>query len=148
MWMWRRAAAADYSSRDGTSEMSDVVDANVVFVQKHSPEQRGCSRKQNKKKRKKRKQNKQCMEASRILPNVCAAHQQTQRGRPKLLPAASRSPLRAPPSRWWCEGRPLFCVYHQPFSSRVFQEEELRQGRGHGGAVSTPPWGQESRAPP
>lgn len=37
-----------------------------------------------------------------ILPNVCAAHWQTERGRPKLLPALSRSPLRTPPSRWWC----------------------------------------------
>lgn len=79
--------------------MSDVDDANVVFVQKHSPEQRAAL--ENRTKKKKGKKTERAVHgSSRILPNVCAAHQQTQRGRPKLLPAASRSPLRAPPSRW------------------------------------------------
>lgn len=46
---------------------------------------------------------------SRILPDVCAAHRQTERGRPKLLPAASRSPLYAP--RHAGDARPpIFCV--------------------------------------
>lgn len=59
----------------------------------------GCSQKRNKKKKK----TKHAVHGnSCILPNVCAAHWQTERGRPKLLPALSRSPLRTPPSRWWC----------------------------------------------
>lgn len=119
----------------------------MLCFYKNILQNRGLLSKTEQKKRKKRKQNKQYMEALAFF-QMSALLINKQRGRPKLLPAASRSPLRAPPSRWWCEAARSFCVYQQPLWSRMFQEEELHQGRGHGGAASTPPWGQESRAPP
>lgn len=91
------AAAADHSNGERKSEMSShVVDANVVCA-KNSPEQWAALKNGTKKKTKHAVHGNSC-----ILPNVCAAHWQTERGRPKLLPALSRSPLRTPPSRWWC----------------------------------------------
>lgn len=61
-----------------------AVDANVVFVRRILQNQWAAVKNRT-------------SSTVETLQNVCAAHQQTERGRPKLLPAASRSPLQAPP---------------------------------------------------
>lgn len=77
--------------------------------------------------KKKKKETEQAVHGnSPVLPNVWASLPHTERGRPKLLPAASGSPLHAAPSHWggWAA---VFGGYHQPLWSHVFQEEELHQ---------------------
>lgn len=117
--------------------MSDVDDANVVFVQKHSPEQRAALENRTEKKRKENRTSStwKLSHSSKCLR--CSSANTTWASKA----AASCFEITSPctPVTLVMRGRPLFFVFTSSRSGPACsRKKELHQGRGRGGLCPLP----------